>query len=103
LWMLVPDYDATGAAISFFAATALHEVAGVIMLWRYLKIRAFSPTEGALLVAACLVLCLTAFAYLSTPVGLGLLLVILAISTVMERALFLHIAKDVLRIVKRTA
>ena len=82
-------------------AAAVHEVTGVYLLKRYLKIQAFTLAEGILLIVACAVLCLAAFNLVSTVPSVLLLLVLLAINMFVERVLFTHIAGDLLRIVKR--
>lgn len=101
LWMLVPRYDAMGAAVSFLIATLLHEVTGVVILKRHLGIRALSRVEAVTLAVACAALCAVGFGYAAPLHGALVLVAVLVLGIGRERELIGAILRELRRIVLR--
>ena len=101
LWVLVPRFDALGAAFSLLIATTTHETAGVIVLRRYLKITALRPADALILFVVCAALCAIGTGYLGTIPGAAIMLGMLAFGIAREWGLLIGVARDMTGIVRR--
>lgn len=101
LWVLVPRYDALGAAFSCLIATAIHEVAGVAILRKHFGIKALTAVEAGIVVIACATLCAIATGIVARLPGALILAVLLVLGVARERALIGAIIGDLARMVRR--
>ncbi|MEM6823872.1 MAG: hypothetical protein AAF566_02065 [Pseudomonadota bacterium] len=103
LWILVPQYDAFGAALAFMIATAVHETVGVIILMRYLGVRPCTLPEAAVVVTSCATLCGAGIGFVPIMTAAGILAAMLAATALYAHKIFFGIAKDLYRIAFRRA
>lgn len=101
LWVLVPRYDAMGAAVSFLIATIIHEIAGVAILKRHVGIQALTAVEATVVAIAVATLCAIGIGAASQIHGGLILLAILLLSLSRERALLTAILRDLGKMVSR--